>query len=709
MELKAYEEIIDFPLFYQMKNLIIRMAEKPEKRDKSLFGYQKPDQTMEEQYGLKYPGEVLERYEERCGGDISKLRALALAVAEEKDLLVPFMFTGSQLTDFENKLRSCAETDLYLAGALYLITDSKGEQNELRDKLIKYECQETPDALFIISILPESDWEYKSGLAACFLGKKRTIKAYGNTRLYAWFLDNYHDEIQKSRRKCIQILKSLLHLSCKYIKEQSPAYLRLTENGYSRQELFYMNFLIPMETNLTDSLDKSSITMERMALDSCRELLNAEKIESEKLYELCQYQLENYKIYNVRLEEKQGIIQSLENIICLKNAETFRFLYQLNENFQLPLSWFYVDIGSENTWDILAEWFSLKEFCKIYEKSLCAMEEPDIEAWLDKYHKLTGDDYTERFWTFNEYNTGEVFRLMVQRKKYDLAELLRQYHADEMKYTKEQLEKKWNYMKNNMISAARYLYSHDVFCFWLEFDKIYGIRLLERFLQSQNSVLSSVKIYGNITNFSFSFPFLSSEEQKVVFNWVEQMVYITMPQNYSDFLYHFLMCDSAQDLFPLESQELFKVVRESKDITDTPYKMNALCKKYYSPEEWEAFQKKEKQKMEMKAQQDMQKRIDKMNVCLQEIVDSSADTCEMYGKLSEIITNYFHYGEEQTSACIAFLENQINEKGGCMSKECMSNILDSLVFSVRWENMEWDTVKRIIMKIEVIENESEKN
>lgn len=43
MELKAYEEIIDLPLFYQMKNLIIRMSETPERDDRTLFGCQETE------------------------------------------------------------------------------------------------------------------------------------------------------------------------------------------------------------------------------------------------------------------------------------------------------------------------------------------------------------------------------------------------------------------------------------------------------------------------------------------------------------------------------------------------------------------------------------------------------------------------------------------------------------------------------------------
>ena len=215
MELKAYEEIIDLPLFYQMKNLIIRMSETPERDDRTLFGCQETEQTMEEQYGLRYPGEVLERYEERCGSDTGKIRALALAVAQEKELLDQFMFTGSQLKDFMGRIRSLAETDLYLTGVLYLMTESEKECRRLLDQLLGYECRKTQEAMFLIGILPENNWQYKRDLAVRFLGKERTLKAYGNIRLYSWFLENYYDEVRRSRSKSTQILKSLLNLSCK--------------------------------------------------------------------------------------------------------------------------------------------------------------------------------------------------------------------------------------------------------------------------------------------------------------------------------------------------------------------------------------------------------------------------------------------------------------------------------------------------------------
>ena len=709
MELKAYEEIIDLPLFYQMKNLIIRMSETPERDDRTLFGCQETEQTMEEQYGLRYPGEVLERYEERCGSDTGKIRALALAVAQEKELLDQFMFTGSQLKDFMGRIRSLAETDLYLTGVLYLMTESEKECRRLLDQLLGYECSITQEAMFLIGILPENNWKYKSDLAVRFLGKERTLKAYGNIRLYSWFLENYYDEVRRSRSKSTQILKSLLNLSCKYIKEKTPAYLRLTENGYSRQEILYMNFLLPLETTLPDVLDKDSITMERMALDSCRELLNAEKIESGAIYELCQFQIDSYSYLKIKLEGEADIIGLLRDAIHLKNAETFRFLYQSKKR-KLPESWFWVDIGSEETWDILAEWFPLEEYRHIFEQSLFNMKEPDVDAWLNKYRKLTGNEYPDQFWQSEEYLSQRIFRLMVQWKKYDLAELLRQYHADEQKLTKEQLNKKWNFMRKNMASAGRDLNSHEGFCFWAEVARIYGIDCLDSFWGSSHAVLSAVNICGNnVSGFSFSFPFLSPEEKKAVFHWVEQIVYKKIPEKYNEFLYWFLMNDSARKMFPVESEALFRLIRENENILDKPYKRYDLCKKYYSEDEWDAFQKMEKEKAEMQRRQDLQSRIDEMNACLQEAADASADNSEMYKKMMDIITGYSHYSDEQLNAGIAFFEKQIDEKGSCVNRKCMDAVLDSLHLFFCWRNLDWNIIKRILMKVEVVEDEPAKN
>lgn len=108
-----FEKIIDQALLNQMKDLIIRMTDKeiPEKiLWDCLFKEEKAKGRIQEQYNLKYPGEVLERYEEHCGGGRNQTIALALALAETKPFLSPTMFIGTQITTDKarNKIKTAA-------------------------------------------------------------------------------------------------------------------------------------------------------------------------------------------------------------------------------------------------------------------------------------------------------------------------------------------------------------------------------------------------------------------------------------------------------------------------------------------------------------------------------------------------------------------------------------------------------------------------
>ena len=79
--------------------------------------------AVQAKYGFLYLGELLERYEERFGASIQDLRAIALALGYTKEITTDAMFIGSQRTDFLRKLNRMADGDLYMTGALYLLTD----------------------------------------------------------------------------------------------------------------------------------------------------------------------------------------------------------------------------------------------------------------------------------------------------------------------------------------------------------------------------------------------------------------------------------------------------------------------------------------------------------------------------------------------------------------------------------------------------------
>lgn len=265
MDFQAYQNIICLPLLWQMKDLIVRVANETKQnhnRMRSLFGERK-QQTMEEAYQFRYPGEVLERYKDRCGDTRDNMRALAIALAESKEILEADMFIGNQKEAFINSIRMAKETDVYLCGALYRLTDRKTEKEQLKEKLLQYVAETTQEYVYLQSVffLENTDYEADMKKWNHFLGNGRTIKAYGNESVYAWFLNHFMWQIQQYRKKGAEILKALMQLPIHQVRYGNMYWNRLLAVGYSIQEICFLNMNLPFLSIHTERISKDSITM----------------------------------------------------------------------------------------------------------------------------------------------------------------------------------------------------------------------------------------------------------------------------------------------------------------------------------------------------------------------------------------------------------------------------------------------------------------
>ena len=529
MELASLEQYVDISLLLQMKLLISSLSGENkrfmEKQRNSLFGQDLPSSSMQEQYGLSYPGEVLERYEERCGGGERQMRALMLALAEEKSLLEDFMFVGRQLEQFLRKVRLGADEDFYLSCALFLFSDKEEEKDKLRSKLYRYPFRETPEAVLAIYALQDESgiWEFAKDLAVRFLGTERTIKVYGNKRFYEWFLERFYYDIRKYRKQDANILKSLLELPCKHVKEGSVSWNRLLENGYAGQEVLCLNMSLPDGVRLPDVLDRNSITVERIALTGVKMLLNSEHLDDLYLMTLCREQIMRYMRYNICLEGKKGILASLSQEVTIKDPDVFQYLYQNRDEMHIPEEWFYVDFGNEN-WCGITTWMSQDEFERIFGRSFCHCLKPDIEQWLQNFQKSTGKSYIDLFWIKSTYEIRLAFKLLIMENMYDVVALFQQYVEDKRVLPDDKMEDKWKMMKANVVDAMGKLDHHEVYRFWEAFDKEYGICEIDSFMGRNSIVLDSVitktSLYyqgGYIQRLDFKETFLSLDEQRKLF------------------------------------------------------------------------------------------------------------------------------------------------------------------------------------------------
>ena len=244
---KFYEDVFDVELFCQMVDLICRLSEHDQKErlygelENSLLLFKTPEQGMEEAYGLRYPGEVLERLDERETVTEKQLRALGLALAETKEFQNDGMFIGKQEPSFWKRMkRTLKKNDLYWLGIQYMM---EGRQRELYEKLLDFPVQTMEELIFILSLLPDEHtvWESVKGKLNLLLGKERKFSVYTHTEIYAWLVTRYHTKVKGYQKKDIETLKYLLRLPFSYAKEGSAARRKLLEVGYTVQEIMYLS------------------------------------------------------------------------------------------------------------------------------------------------------------------------------------------------------------------------------------------------------------------------------------------------------------------------------------------------------------------------------------------------------------------------------------------------------------------------------------
>lgn len=707
MGLFTLEDMIEIPLLQQMESLIVRGADEKKFYTqawwKSLFGAGNVESSMEEQYGLNYPGEVLERYEERCGGGIKQERALGLALAEKKSLLEEAMFIGSQYPDFIRKIKNHAEQDFYLACVLYLLSEKAEEQEKWYQKILLHDYKETKEAVFAAFVLQEHPkaWDFVKPLFSRFLGDGRTLKVYGNHGIYAWVLQMYADKIQKCRTKDTYILKALLELCNKFVKEETSAWKHLKNAGYSRQEIIYLNLILRGVLWHPETQDKKSITIERMALFGLKELMNAKEIEDPELLPFCESLLKDYESYDIHIEGAKGILGNLSGNVHIQNWQMYRYLYGIKKDRRLPEDWFYLDFSDRESCEV-SKWMEPEQFTKLFSISLDSKESANTDQWFDNYQRYTGKRYEELFWKVRDFYVEDVFQLLVKQNKIDMVKLLEEYAGDEKHMPKEALQSKWGIMKGHIGSIARHLTSHEVYLFWEAFDQYYGICQLDEFFGYRDVVLDAVKVqrYGyHFQNMTFKEEILSMEEQAKLFDWVELMVYREMPQEYEDFLYSFLLMRGVRKNFPSDSVSLFHLVKEYVD----EWKRNRLYQDYLSADEWEIFQKEENERKEQLKKERRQEELQAFRDQICADVQSSQD---MYG-IQDTIAKYLsrlYFDKEKAEVCIEQLEGYL-EKDCQVKKGTAGRLADSIVELFTRGALGWKTVQNIINKMEVVTDE----
>lgn len=591
MKWQLYNDVFDIELYRQMVNMIYRLSTKDDKhffmneiQEYSLF-WAEPEKDMEDTYGLRYPGEVLERLGEKREITIIQLRSLGLALAETREMQADSMFIGNQLSGFWKKLqRTAKEDDLFLMGIYYLYDDK--QKKDLYEKLLDYDCCSLEDILYILYILPDDDrcWDRFRLKMEYFLGEGRSINVYDNWEVYLWLLEHYYIRMKSYRKKDMATLKYLLKLPCSYAKEGSTGRKRLLEKGYSVKEIMFLSMMLLREANGPKKLKIDGLTAERMAVETCILFLNSQEDQPDIVYQLCDWILKYYERYRIKLDGEYRIYDSLRYVIHIDNIKSYQFLFTY-EN-KAASEWYYIDL-TDSKWDPLFRWMERKQFDKYVTETLYhkPYTKDEVLLFLERYESLTGEAYKNNFWRSDLPFLQGVFGKLTQMGLLFPQKLLEDY-IKEYKDAPEKAREKWvimsGYLKNYIMGIS----IPDAYQMLKRLIDVFGVAEGNNLISTHTLLFKSFDImdygYEKYQNMDLIRPFLSPEEHRQIFSWIEQYIFKNNTGNYVDFLTNILLNENnLLWLSKTEARDFFFQIQEEVGI----YQVSVLRQIYLSEEE----------------------------------------------------------------------------------------------------------------------------
>lgn len=163
------------------------------------------DSNLLEKNGLRYIGEVLERYEGHFGTRKESMRAVALALGYAAPFLTDGIFIGNQKNNFIRKVIKESSDDLYLQAALCLLELDVEKYKSKLTELSKATFTKTEDATFVLSLYDDltQGFEVMFPHLVRLWGSERSISLIKNIGILEWLIVRCENIILKCKKGII--------------------------------------------------------------------------------------------------------------------------------------------------------------------------------------------------------------------------------------------------------------------------------------------------------------------------------------------------------------------------------------------------------------------------------------------------------------------------------------------------------------------------
>lgn len=700
----AYEERFNIPLFNAAVQLAITTTEAPKQVSQvqdtlsELPWYEKADSaSFFEPYSIRYVGELLERYGEKLGNTIENTRALALALAWTAPLLTANMFVGKQRASFMKAILKKEKNDVYIAVSLYLL--SEGEEKETRlQALLNQTYQRTEGLIFSLCSLERVEPHYEQflPLLTALLGKDRTLTAADNGGIFGWLLARCANAIKGCRKKDNALMRALFALAKGYVREKDAAHGALLQAGYSKLDILYLNSLFVWDRKLRYyHVMPDSIPAEKLAAAFVLSCMNAAEKPDEPLLEYAAWLLERYQTFEIKYEGNAGIRMALAGAVQIVCPEIMIWMIRdLEWEKSLPFD------ALDDRWDVLAKELPKEKYHELFKEQLEHQKELTAEtfrAWLQKYEALTGGSYLDKFRTFS-YDEENIFDDCVRFSAVSLWDFFNE-HKDEQdtRYQYSPLRYVWD-----MVSGVK---NRPAFDFWQKFFSTFDMRQLRAFFQGKSiheDFSSSARgIYGYSSHkkeVRYQRTFLTREENRRLYEWIDESVFLFAPSDYDDMVFAFLTAPETLELYDrTELRPIFDAIQERKpNHSDIP----ALKRIFLSAEELEAERQAEEERKQRKKLAEAE--AEKIKTCneMDERFDGTVESIVKY-----LDRCYYSSAKRYAIQHAVYLLAGILMKQRAFTQKEFGMLLELMGTLVRYDEMKREDVLNTLNEVTMLEEE----
>ena len=725
IQLSAFESRVNIGLF----NDIIEFAAGASENPSAVLGHlasthlwYSNSQTgnIQQKYGFRYFGELLERYEDRIGSDIADTRAIALAMAYTKDLLTDEMFVGKQKNDFLRKITKLSDTDIYLKGALCQLGKGETDVRWLLDDLVHTAYVETQDLLFVMSLFDDFEQAFTTFKPQLIrlLSAERTIAVNGNTAIFCWLIKRLRQcpGIKGIRTKDMALFRALMELPVSFVKAGSRHHSILLNNGYTALDIVFLNSIVIRFRPTRDTLDLDSIVSEKIAVAMCTIFINSDNAHTLDAYEHLTWLLKKYSSFAIKIGGYNGIYDAIKGGIKFANPQTFLWLYKLIE----PKDLFRFDVMNEK-WDVLSKELSSDSYLWLFNRELVDGFGEDLpktqpQELIQKYEMLTGLSYLAQFEHEHKYDRESAFAVMVKSGIINLVDKFESCPDIKIlsgNYSNEDKSAMLEYIED-FIEGIRSREAFDFFRYFLNkysFDDMHKLFAPKGYGRSVDYIFVNqlYKGWSNSYNdrdksrFDITRSFLSNDEHRELFGWLDDYMFRYKANGYSQFAALMLADDFISSLYPHdELRSIYNIVKDTDCDFIKSWESYSLKKKYLTEDELQA------ESDAKEAQEKERKRIENENL-IQSLKDKLISIYD--GSFASLHTfldkreNSWQNKKEALTVAAEFFVPTLTEKEYALCNEEISHFLNIATKLFKSDMLTFDCFKNHISKVVEIKEE----